>query len=129
VDLYRKLVTPVALDFDPDLILVAAGFDIHKQDPVGRMRVTEEGFAALTRILMDAAQTCCRGRLVLVLEGGYHAKALSSSVRAVLSELSDQTHADLEGLAAKAKARRVGPVIKRCAHVHGHIWPCLSSKK
>jgi acetoin utilization deacetylase AcuC-like enzyme/nucleotide-binding universal stress UspA family protein len=125
VALYRQLVAPVALGFDPDLILVAAGFDIHKQDPVGRMRVTENGFAALTRILMDVAQACCQDRLVLVLEGGYHATALSASVRAVLTELSDQTHADPAALAAKAKVRRVRPVIKRCCHVHGHIWPCL----
>jgi len=96
---------------------------------VGRMRVTEEGFAALTRILMEVAQACCQDRLVLVLEGGYHVKALSASVRAVLSELSDQTHADPAVLAIKAKARRVRPVVKRCTHVHGHIWPCLCSNK
>ncbi len=125
VALFRQLVTPVAIAFNPDLILVAAGFDIHKLDPVGRMRVTEEGFAALTRILMDVARSCCQDRLVLVLEGGYHIKALSDSVRAVLAELSDQTHADLDKLGAKAKARRVRPVIKRCSHVLGHFWSCL----
>jgi len=125
VALFRQLVTPVAIGFNPDLILVAAGFDIHKQDPVGRMRVTEDGFAALTRILMDVARSCCQDRLVLVLEGGYHVKALSASVRAVLAELSDQTHADLDKLAARAKTRRVRPVIKRCSHVLGHFWTCL----
>jgi acetoin utilization deacetylase AcuC-like enzyme/nucleotide-binding universal stress UspA family protein len=123
--LFRRVVAPIAAEFNPDLILVAAGFDIHRQDPAGRMRVTEQGFAGLTRILMDTACSCCRGRLVLILEGGYHHHALGASVGAVLRELSDQTHADLDTLAAKAKVRRVQPVVKRCIHVHGKVWPCL----
>jgi acetoin utilization deacetylase AcuC-like enzyme/nucleotide-binding universal stress UspA family protein len=123
--LFRRVVVPVAAHFNPDLILVAAGFDIHRQDPAGRMRVTKQGFAGLTRILMDLASRCCRDRLVLILEGGYHHHALGASVEAVLRELSDQTQADLDALAAKAKARRVQPVIKRCIHVHGKVWPCL----
>jgi acetoin utilization deacetylase AcuC-like enzyme/nucleotide-binding universal stress UspA family protein len=123
--LFLRLVVPVTHSFRPDLILVAAGFDIHKKDPVGRMRVTELGFAALTRILMDLAHTCCDDRLVLVLEGGYHAKALADSVQAVLAEMSDQTHTDPAQVALKAKPRRVRPVVHRCIYVHGNIWPCL----
>jgi acetoin utilization deacetylase AcuC-like enzyme/nucleotide-binding universal stress UspA family protein len=123
--LFRRVVMPLAMDFKPDFILAAAGFDIHRLDPVGRMRVTELGFAGLTRALMDTARSCCRDRLVLVLEGGYHHHALGTSVGAVLSELSDKTHADLDALAAKAKDRRVQPVVKRCIHVHGNHWPCL----
>ncbi len=129
VALYRQLVAPVALAFDPDLILVAAGFDTHRLDPVGGMRMTEPGFAALTRILMEVAQTCCDNRLILVMEGGYHTAALASSIRSVLAELSDQTHAELDLLAAKARTRRVRRVIRRCSHVHGHIWPCLRPLK
>jgi len=123
--LFRRLVAPVAVAFKPDLIIAAAGFDIHSKDPVGRMQVSEAGFAALTRILMDAAHACCRERLVLVLEGGYHPEALASSVKAVLAELSGQTHADIRTLAARARSRRVKPVVKRCVHVLGHVWPCL----
>jgi acetoin utilization deacetylase AcuC-like enzyme/nucleotide-binding universal stress UspA family protein len=123
--LFQQIVVPVARSFRPDLILVAAGFDIHKKDPIGRMRVTELGFAALTRIMMDLAHGCCQDRLVLVLEGGYHAEALAASVQAVLAELSDQTHTDPDQVALKAKARRVRPVVRRCRHVHGGTWPCL----
>lgn len=123
--LFQQLVAPVSMEFNPDLILVSAGFDTHKKDPMGRMRVTEAGFAAMTRVLMDVAEVCCRQRMVLVLEGGYHLKALAASVRAVLAELCGQTHADIEELAAKAKKRRVVPVFHRTAHVAGHIWTCL----
>ncbi len=122
VALYQKLVVPVALAFSPDLILVSAGFDIHKKDPLGAMRVSEIGFAAITRIVMNLAQQCCHDRLVLVLEGGYHPRAMAASVHAVLSELSGSTHADLISIMAKSKNRRVEPVIRRCAHVVGHLW-------
>lgn len=125
--LFQNVVAPVSLAFDPDLILVSAGFDTHKKDPLGRMRLTESGFAAMTRILMDVAHACCRDRMVLVLEGGYHAKALAASVRAVLNELSDQTHTDISPLAAKAKKRRVQPVLRRTAHGLGHVWNCLNA--
>jgi len=125
VMLFQRLVAPVALAFAPDLILVSAGFDTHKKDPLGRMRMTEAGFTALTRILMDVARTCCRDRLVLVLEGGYHIKALASSVHAVLAELCDLSRADPDKLVATAKKRRVEPVLRRMAHMLGHVWPCL----
>jgi acetoin utilization deacetylase AcuC-like enzyme/nucleotide-binding universal stress UspA family protein len=127
VALYQQLVTPVARAFSRDLILVSAGFDIHKKDPLGRMRVTEEGFAAMTRIVMNVARRCCHDRLVLVLEGGYHPRSMAASISAVLWELSGRTHADLDRLAAKAKTRRVEPVISRCAHVVGHMWAGLGS--
>jgi acetoin utilization deacetylase AcuC-like enzyme/nucleotide-binding universal stress UspA family protein len=122
VALYQRLVVPVSLAFNPDLILVSAGFDIHKKDPLGSMRVTEEGFAAMTRIMMNVARKCCHDRLVLVLEGGYHPNAMASSIHAVLSELMGSTHADLDRLTAKARGRRVDRVINRCAHVVGHVW-------
>ncbi len=125
VSLFQQLLQPVAMAFNPDLILVAAGFDIHKKDPMGKMKVTETGFAALTRILMNLAEVCCQSRLVLVLEGGYHVKALTTSVRAVLAELSNQTHANVAALAATAKQRRTGPIITRCRHVQNRFWPQL----
>jgi acetoin utilization deacetylase AcuC-like enzyme/nucleotide-binding universal stress UspA family protein len=127
VALYQRLVTPVALAFNPDLILVSAGFDIHKKDPLGKMRVSEDGFAALTRIMMDLASKSCHDRLVLVLEGGYNPKALASSILAVLSELGGRTHAKLDQLAARARSSRVDPVISRCAHVVGHFWSEIGS--
>jgi len=127
VALFEHLLKPVAFAFDPDLVMVAAGFDIHKKDPLGRMKVTETGFGGLTRILMDIAARCCQGRLVLVLEGGYHHKALADSVRAVLAELCDQTCTDVAKLCAEAKVRRIKPVIARCTRVLERFWPCLGA--
>jgi acetoin utilization deacetylase AcuC-like enzyme len=123
--LYQRLLVPVAQAFVPDLILVAAGFDPHRKDPMGKMKVTETGFAALARLVMQLAGWCCRDRLVLVLEGGYHPKALSASVYAVLTELADETHTDVEAVAARGRVRWVDPVVKKCTSVMGRFWPCL----
>ena len=125
VALYNKLLKPVALAFRPDLVMVAAGFDIHKKDPLGRMKASEIGFAGLTRIIKGIAADCCQGRLVLVLEGGYHEKSLADSVQAVLAELCGKTCTDVDYLCSQASQRRIKPIIARCTHVLERFWPCL----
>ncbi|MDQ5984761.1 MAG: Histone deacetylase-like amidohydrolase [Syntrophus sp. SKADARSKE-3] len=92
VKAYRGLLQPVAMEFKPELVLVSAGFDIYEKDPLGDMKVTPTGFAALTRIMMDIADVVCDGHLVAVLEGGYHVTGVAESVKAVLNEMHDDTH-------------------------------------
>jgi acetoin utilization deacetylase AcuC-like enzyme len=70
-----------ALDaFQPDLILISAGFDAHQRDPLGSLQLTEEDFAWVTLRLMDLAGKHCDGRIVSMLEGGYDLAGLSGSV-------------------------------------------------
>jgi acetoin utilization deacetylase AcuC-like enzyme len=73
---------PVAAAFKPDFVLVSAGFDAAKGDLLGRMKVTPEGFAELTRIVKGIAEQYCQGRLVAILEGGYNLESLAASVEA-----------------------------------------------
>jgi acetoin utilization deacetylase AcuC-like enzyme len=127
--LFERLLKPVAMAFAPDLILVAAGFDTHIKDPLGRMKVSEHGFAALTRILMDISAACCGGRLVLALEGGYHHEMLAASVRAVIAELCDRTYTGAQHMAAQADRRRIVPIVQRCVHVLERFWPCLKDEE
>ena len=103
VKIFRKILQPVALKFKPQLVLLSAGFDTYYQDPLGGMRVTADGFAALTRILMNIAESYCNGRFVAVLEGGYHLAGLTQSVKAVLEEMRDDTHYPEEKLALLEK--------------------------
>jgi len=91
VSIFRRILEPIALAYQPELILLSAGFDTYFQDPLGGMRVTPEGFAAMARILLNIADACCGGKLVAVLEGGYHVAGLTSSVRATLREMWDET--------------------------------------
>lgn len=85
---FSDLVLPVAEAYAPDLVLVSAGFDAHAADPLGGMRLGERGFAAMTSALVKVAGATARGRLVLMLEGGYELSALSASVHACLEVLA-----------------------------------------
>jgi acetoin utilization deacetylase AcuC-like enzyme len=96
--IFREILTPVALAFNPEIILVSAGFDTYFGDPLGEMKVTPEGFAAFTRVLLNLAEESCGGRLILVLEGGYHILGLAKCVRAVLLELLGETRVTEETL-------------------------------
>jgi acetoin utilization deacetylase AcuC-like enzyme len=84
---YDRLVEPAAREFAPDFVLVSAGFDAHREDPLASMTMTEQGYAALTGRLLALAHDCCGDRLALVLEGGYDLEALAASVKAVLLAL------------------------------------------
>ena len=87
---FRDVLVPVAEAYLPDIILVSAGFDTYYNDPLGGMAVTEAGFAAMSRILLDIAEKHCGGKALFVLEGGYDLKGLASSVKAVIMELKGQ---------------------------------------
>jgi acetoin utilization deacetylase AcuC-like enzyme len=92
ISAFRKILEPIAHAYKPELILISAGFDTYYKDPLGGMRVTPEGFAAMTRVLLNIADKCCSGRVVAVLEGGYHVMGLTRSVKATLEEMFDETH-------------------------------------
>jgi acetoin utilization deacetylase AcuC-like enzyme len=85
---FMDVVEPVARRFEPQFILVSAGFDAHRRDPLAGMDMTEAGFACLARLLLRLSHDVCGNRLVAVLEGGYDFEALARSVAAVLGEMS-----------------------------------------
>ena len=126
VAIFNRLLLPVAEEFGPQLVLVSAGFDIHTKDPLGAMRVTPAGFAALTRIVMDIAERCCNGRLVLTLEGGYHRGALQESVKAVIEQLTGKARCQPQHLEKQARSGKVKRIVQRCTGVHKRFWRCLS---
>lgn len=80
-------ILPALRSYDPDLLLVSAGYDAHRLDPLGGMNVTGSGFAQMTAALRKIAEEVCGGRMVLVLEGGYSLEGLSESVEACLKEM------------------------------------------
>ena len=121
--IFKEILMPIAREFSPDFILVSAGFDIHFDDPLGGMRVTPEGFASLTRMLMDCAQQSCNDKLAMVLEGGYGLTGLRDSVRAVLLELSGKTQAKIVPLKSSGE---IDSVINRVKKVQQEFWRCFS---
>jgi acetoin utilization deacetylase AcuC-like enzyme len=86
---FSQVVVPVLRQFEPDLLMISAGFDAHERDPLGGMRLTTGAFAAMTMELRQVAEECCRGRIVAVTEGGYDLQAFAASLDATISTLRD----------------------------------------
>jgi acetoin utilization deacetylase AcuC-like enzyme len=88
LDAFRRDILPAIDAYRPGMIFVSAGFDAHRLDPLAQMTLAEESYAEMTRMLMDAAESCCDGRIVSVLEGGYHLDALAASASAHVRTLA-----------------------------------------
>jgi acetoin utilization deacetylase AcuC-like enzyme len=84
---FDEVVIPVVRQFEPDLLMISAGFDAHADDPLGGLRLTSGAFGAMTMALRTIADECCRGRVVAVTEGGYDLRALSASLDCAMSAL------------------------------------------
>ena len=87
---FEQVVLPVLSQFEPDIVLVSAGFDAHERDPLGGGRLTTPAFAAMTAALRGVAERCCDGRLVAVTEGGYDLRALGDCLRVVIDVLAEE---------------------------------------
>ncbi|PTW62168.1 acetoin utilization deacetylase AcuC-like enzyme [Breoghania corrubedonensis] len=83
------MLLPRLTDFRPDLVLISAGFDAHKRDPLANINLLEDDFAWITAKLMDIADQSCGGRVVSMLEGGYDLEGLARSVAAHVMTLMD----------------------------------------
>lgn len=88
---FEKEILPAVGQYRPDLVLVSAGYDAHRLDPLGGMNVTAEGFSRMTAGILDVATKSCEGRAIFVLEGGYSLEALSESVDRCLEVMSVPT--------------------------------------
>ncbi len=79
---FELRIQPAVREFSPDFVLISAGFDAHRDDPLAMMNVTEAGYRAMTESVKDWASTTAQGRIVSCLEGGYNLTALADSVEA-----------------------------------------------
>ncbi len=84
LDAFKDEIIPALETYRPDLIIISAGFDAHRDDPLANIELTEDTFAKMTVMVRGAAEALCGGRILSVLEGGYDLNALSASVDAHL---------------------------------------------
>jgi acetoin utilization deacetylase AcuC-like enzyme len=84
---FENSLAHLAAKAKPQLILISAGFDAHREDPIGSLELETEDFARLTRTVRQVADQYCAGRVVSVLEGGYNPTRLAESVEVHLTEL------------------------------------------
>jgi acetoin utilization deacetylase AcuC-like enzyme len=88
---WEKKIGPALVAFRPELLVVSAGFDAHRDDPLAGLEVTTEGYRELAGMIKSWAIEHSRGRTVWALEGGYNLRALGDSVVACLEVLLDDT--------------------------------------
>ena len=86
---FREILTPIALDFNPDLIFMSAGYDAHWMDPIAGMNLSVTGFADIIKEILMWAEKCTDHKVVALLEGGYNADALAHSVLTTARLLQD----------------------------------------
>jgi acetoin utilization deacetylase AcuC-like enzyme len=87
LQIFNTVLRPALKAYRPDVVLVSAGFDAHRDDPLAGMKLTTEGYVALTRVVKEIAGEFCQGRILSCLEGGYNLEALGASVEGHLREL------------------------------------------
>ena len=126
-NIFEKILKPIALEYQPQLVLVSAGFDTHCDDPLGGMEVTEKGFARMTQILMEIADTTAQGKLAITLEGGYDVSGQSRSVKAVLKELARVSSLDKKEMLEKEKDNysRIERFIHQLKEIQRRYWKTL----
>jgi acetoin utilization deacetylase AcuC-like enzyme len=83
-------ILPAVKEFNPDFLILSAGFDACEEDMLSSQHVTTQGYADMTKMAMDCARECCKSRLVSVLEGGYHLRSLADSVEAHVRTLMNE---------------------------------------
>jgi acetoin utilization deacetylase AcuC-like enzyme len=125
VGIFDRILRPIALEFRPDLILVSAGFDCYAGDPLGGMGVTSRGFAAMTRVLMEIADACCDGRVMMTLEGGYDVEGQAHCVKTVLRELAGLSETLPGDLPAGGDRMILEQIIQGVRKIHQRYWKNL----
>jgi acetoin utilization deacetylase AcuC-like enzyme len=108
---FHEVFLPRALQYRPDVVLVSAGFDPHRADPLGGMNVTERGFAAMCSAAKALAREVCGGKLVLLLEGGYDLDGLAQSVHACVEVLAGNRSEDFPRGAGAAAQRAIAATL------------------
>jgi acetoin utilization deacetylase AcuC-like enzyme len=119
--LYSTVAGPVLRQFKPQLILLSAGFDAHRDDPLGGMRMTTDQLGRLTAMIADLADECCEGRVVAITEGGYDLPALAACLRVAMRALAGEVR--LTDLAVpQGDTRRAEATIKAVTPYLAKFW-------
>ena len=117
---YGEACVPLLRRFQPQLLLVSAGFDAHFADPLAGMRVSCAGYYELATLLRELAAELCGGRMVLALEGGYHEVGLPWSVRACFEALlGEKWTPDPLGLPPQRPAPDIEGLLADVKRTHG----------
>ncbi len=127
--IFHEIILPIAEEYQPQFVLISAGFDPYYRDPLGAMQVTPEGFSAMTQLLMECAEKYCRKRLLITLEGGYHLEGITESAKKTLLALIEEPgiSKDKERVARNRCTAYTYQVITTVKKLHAGTWNSLAS--
>ncbi|MBI3783196.1 MAG: histone deacetylase [Deltaproteobacteria bacterium] len=117
-DAFRRVIEPIAHLYEPQFVLISAGFDAHARDPLGGMNLSASAFGAMARSLLAVAAAHASGRCAAILEGGYDLQAICASSSQVLAELSGKAPA----LESPPGASRIDAVVERFVRHQKRYW-------
>lgn len=116
---FQRVLEPLARDFRPQLILLSAGFDAHWLDPLAGMNLSIAGYMQMVEVVMALAEELCHGKLVCVLEGGYHLEVLAHCVLSTLRLLSGSSEGTSDPFGAvQQQERDVTTLLARLKNLH-----------
>jgi acetoin utilization deacetylase AcuC-like enzyme len=116
---FERIVAPAVRRFQPQLILVSAGYDSHWSDNLSAMEVSLDGFVRIITIIKSLAAETCHNRLCLVLEGGYSLKTLPAAIKATLDVLMDNPQTNtLESVPGGIRPPDITHLVQRILEVH-----------
>ncbi|KAG9664268.1 histone deacetylase clr3, partial [Aureobasidium melanogenum] len=115
---FQRIVMPIAQDFDPDLVVVSAGFDAAEGDMLGKCHVSPAGYGHMTRMLMSLAD----GKIAVCLEGGYNLRSIAISALAVTRTLMGEPPGRV---ATTVPTPSAVDTIEEVLRQQAYYWPCL----
>jgi acetoin utilization deacetylase AcuC-like enzyme len=128
-NIFNTVVRPVCLEYQPELIIVSAGFDAFIDDSISSMQLTHNGFAYMARVMVELAETVCGGKLLVSLEGGYSLQGMNRGVFVVLAELTGKNFknrspvlADEKICSLLAKEKGIHPAIEVVRDIAKRYW-------
>ncbi|MEZ4659436.1 MAG: histone deacetylase [Caldilineaceae bacterium] len=120
VESFRRILAPIAREFKPDLILLSAGFDAHWLDPLASINLSVTGYSKLVEETLALADELCGGKLVAVLEGGYHLDVLAHCVLSTLRVLSGSSEGPSDPFGpAPSGEHNIHQLIGQLRNLHG----------
>jgi len=119
---FNQILKPVCQSWKPQLILISAGFDSARGDPLGQIDVTPAGYSQMTKMLMEFAED---GKVVVCLEGGYNLNSISESMKAVVTVLLGDEPSQIEDEEVGISCQ---DSIDETIEAHKLYWPCLNKQ-
>lgn len=118
---FQQIVMPIAQDFNPDLVVVSAGFDAAEGDMLGKCHVSPAGYGHMTRMLMSLAD----GKVAVCLEGGYNLRSIAISALAVTRTLMGEPPGRIATMIPTPSAV---DTVEEVLRQQSCFWPCLFRK-